>query len=85
LPDLRAFTNITTLSLPPVHDLDSDYDPPWCGNAYIDNPGLVEEMDRQYNVSVRRLVDLVKEHLPVVERVRFGAREAWWDLHSGES
>jgi hypothetical protein len=80
LLSLQQFTNITTLSLPPVHALGADCGCPWCGGESLNCLGLSDEVNGRYDVSVRRFVDLVKEHLPAVERVRFGTSGAWLDL-----
>ena len=67
------------LALPEAYVLDPDFNPPWCGNAYMDNPGLYDIVAREHRESITRLIQVVKEQLKGVKRVKFGESE-WYDI-----
>lgn len=63
------------MNLPGASDIDDDFDPPWCGNAYIDNPGLIDIVNAEAKQSIQKLFGIVQEHLPFLDRVSFGGGE----------
>jgi hypothetical protein len=63
---------LVEVNLPGASDLDEMFDPPWCGNAYMDNPGLIDIVRAEEQESLAKLFGIVQEHLPHLERVSFG-------------
>ncbi|PVF93035.1 hypothetical protein CPB86DRAFT_790526 [Serendipita vermifera] len=72
---LKNFTRLVEVNLPGASDLDEDFNPPWCGNVYIDNPGYIDVVNAEEKESKKKLLGIVQEHLPFLQRVSFGGGE----------
>lgn len=83
LPQLALFTNVTTLALPIPQAIDPGFNPPECGTTYFTYPGLREQVAKEEKESIARLAKLVKENLPIVQKLRLGEGE-WQDLRGNQ-
>ncbi|KAG8819489.1 hypothetical protein FRC17_010430, partial [Serendipita sp. 399] len=52
----KQLPRLKTIRFPDLMFLGLGYDPPWCGNAYISNPGLRDELHSQAKKLTRRLL-----------------------------
>lgn len=55
--------HLKRLSLPDIVDLGLGFDPPWCGNAYDDNPELEDQVDKEASSALETLTRAIETHL----------------------
>ncbi|KDQ53142.1 hypothetical protein JAAARDRAFT_197635 [Jaapia argillacea MUCL 33604] len=72
LPTFARFPNLRKLILPNASSLDIGFNPPWCGNAYMNNPGLVEQVAREGREASERVAKGVQTLCPVVSELWVG-------------
>ncbi|KAG8819612.1 hypothetical protein FRC17_010378, partial [Serendipita sp. 399] len=72
----KQLPRLKTVRFPDLMFLGLGYDPPWCGNAYISNPGLRDELHAQAKKLTRRLLKetehVLAEDGPRLRRVIIG-------------
>ncbi|KDQ53141.1 hypothetical protein JAAARDRAFT_39505 [Jaapia argillacea MUCL 33604] len=72
LPTFARFPTLRKLVLPNASSLDIGFDPPWCGNAYDNNPGLVERVAREGREASERVANGVQTLCSVVSELWVG-------------
>jgi hypothetical protein len=71
---LKNLTNLVEVNLPGPEDLDDDFNPPYYAIP-MDEPGMIELANAQREASVQKILGIVREHLPFLERVALGFGE----------
>ncbi|KDQ55627.1 hypothetical protein JAAARDRAFT_37031 [Jaapia argillacea MUCL 33604] len=72
LPEFACFPHLHKLVLPHAYSLDIGFNPPWCGNAYMNNPGLVEQVAKERQEASERVAKGVQEVCPGVTELWVG-------------
>ncbi|KZV85399.1 hypothetical protein EXIGLDRAFT_699522 [Exidia glandulosa HHB12029] len=83
LPHFKSLRSLVRINLPDAPQLDQDFNPPWCGNAYDDySPEELQQVLQrqrdQANAVCARARRAVRAVFPRIQKVQIG--EDLWDL-----
>lgn len=82
IPVLRQFARLELLELADVSQLRLGFDPPWCGNVYMDDPTLIDRVNAAALRYESLATEIVCKGIPQVKRLRFGSN--WYNLTTEE-
>ncbi|KAJ7583843.1 hypothetical protein C8J56DRAFT_952011, partial [Mycena floridula] len=80
IPTLNLFQSLEELQLADVSSLGLGFDPPWCGNSYMDDPTLADRVGEEARVYERMVFEMMCKGLPRLNLLRFNDEGTQFDL-----